>query len=500
MKAIILARVSTEEQKNEGSSLPAQSARLEEYCKRKGFEVSHRFSFDESAYKTKRDEFDKILDVISKTKEKVAVCFDKVDRLSRNVFDKRVSLLYEMAISGKIEIHFVSDGQILNDKIGATEKFHFQINLGLAKYFSDAISDSVKRAHEQMIRDGRITGRPPIGYMSIKIDEERRDIVPDPIRAPLIRRAFELYASGNYSVETLRNKLVLEGLTNLNGNPIASSILERMLKNPFYHGIMQRKDGKEFPHRYKTIIDQKLFRDCQDVFAGRRKAPTKNAGKAYIFQGLLTCADCGCRYTPETHKGRFVYYSCTNARRMCKKVYVNENDLLSPILKDLDMMGKLPSAYIERITSELKKSHESKTLYHTSAITALQTQYNETQARIDNLLNLLIDGKIPQEAYDKKQQELKKRQYDLGLQLEDYTHADESYHVAASMVLSIAKRAKDIFESSEPDEKRVFLNYLLQNSTVKGKNLSYALRSPFNAILELTTHPTRGAYPESNRS
>lgn len=277
-----------------------------------------------------------------------------------------------------------------------------------------------------MIRDGRITGRPPIGYMSIKIDEEKRDILPDPIRAPLIRRAFELYGSGNYSIETLRNILIPEGLTNLNGNPIAPSIIERMLKNPFYHGIIQRKDGKEFPHRYKTIISQRLFRDCQDVMSGRRKAPTKNVGKAYAFQGLLVCANCGCSYTPETHKGRFVYYSCTNARRKCKKEYVNEVDLLTPILKDLDLMSKLRKEHIERITSELKKNHESKTLYHTHAIGALQKQYNDAQVRIDSLLNLLIDGKIPQDVYDKKQQELKKRQFDLGIQLEDYTKADET--------------------------------------------------------------------------
>jgi len=59
MKAIILARVSTEEQKEAGNSLPAQIKRLEDYCQRKGFAIAKHFSFDESAYKTKRDEFDK---------------------------------------------------------------------------------------------------------------------------------------------------------------------------------------------------------------------------------------------------------------------------------------------------------------------------------------------------------------------------------------------------------------------------------------------------------
>ena len=79
----------------------------------------------------------------------MVVCFDKVDRLSRNVFDKRVSELYEKALKDEVELHFPSEGQVINSKISAAEKFHFSISLGLAKYYSDAISDNVKRAQEQ---------------------------------------------------------------------------------------------------------------------------------------------------------------------------------------------------------------------------------------------------------------------------------------------------------------------------------------------------------------
>lgn len=83
MKAIIIARVSTEEQKEAGNSLPAQIARMEKHCQNKGFTIIKKFSFDESAYKTKRNDFDNILDYVIEQKEKVVVCFDKVDRLSR---------------------------------------------------------------------------------------------------------------------------------------------------------------------------------------------------------------------------------------------------------------------------------------------------------------------------------------------------------------------------------------------------------------------------------
>ncbi|OGH18347.1 MAG: hypothetical protein A3F31_00540 [Candidatus Levybacteria bacterium RIFCSPHIGHO2_12_FULL_38_12] len=148
MKAIIIARVSTEEQKDAGNSLPAQTVRLENYCERKSYPIIKKFSFDESAYKDNRTEFDRILDYIIGLKEKIAVCFDKVDRLSRNIFDKRVSLLYEKALKDEVELHFVSDGQVINSQLSAVEKLNFSMSLGLAKYFSDAISDNVKRAHK----------------------------------------------------------------------------------------------------------------------------------------------------------------------------------------------------------------------------------------------------------------------------------------------------------------------------------------------------------------
>lgn len=64
MKAILIARVSTEEsvyanaspdrQRDAGNSLPAQVARLERYCQSKGFNISQVCSFDESAYTNDR--------------------------------------------------------------------------------------------------------------------------------------------------------------------------------------------------------------------------------------------------------------------------------------------------------------------------------------------------------------------------------------------------------------------------------------------------------------
>ena len=70
MKSVYIARVSTEEQKEANNSLPAQMARMKKYGQNKSFETLKEFSFDESAYKTKRNDFDGILRLCNRTKRK----------------------------------------------------------------------------------------------------------------------------------------------------------------------------------------------------------------------------------------------------------------------------------------------------------------------------------------------------------------------------------------------------------------------------------------------
>jgi hypothetical protein len=86
--------------------------------------------------------------------------------------------------------------------------------------------------------------------------------------------------------------------------------------------------------------------------------------------------------------------------------------------------------------------------------------------------------------------EYKEKQYDINIRLEEYTRADENFHIAASMVFSLANRALEIFESSEVNEKRQLLNFLLQNCRLSGKNLLFELRSPFDEIYAHADHPS----------
>ena len=498
MKAINVARVSTEEQREAGNSLPAQTERVASYIERKGFKPDKTFSFDESAYKSKRDEFDKLIEYVQKISktEKVAVCFDKVDRLSRSVFDKRVGTLYEMAVADQIELHFVSDNQIINNQMSAVEKFQFGMSLGLAKYYSDAIGDNVRRAFEKKRRNGEWTGGVRLGYLNVPLDEGKRlrkDIIIDPDKGHLIQKLFELYATGNYSYQTIRDEMIKQGLTTHKGKPPSKSIIENIIKDPFYCGTAVTQKYGSYTHKYPRLISRELFDKCQEIRLKRQKTPSKAVSKIdYILgDGLLKCRNCGCSISFETKKGgRYILGSCTNSKGICKREYVNENKLLEPIYEVLDKFGTITEDVQNDLVNELRKNTEVEVEYHKNQVNRIRSEYDKLKKMDNNLIDMLADTSITKDVYDKKHQEYADKLQTLEAELSMHREADYEYQTTISTVISVARRARSIFENcSEPMQKRAFLKFILQNPVVNGKNLEFSMVSPFNLVLKLADSP-----------
>ncbi|MGB3988467.1 MAG: zinc ribbon domain-containing protein [Minisyncoccales bacterium] len=211
--------------------------------------------------------------------------------------------------------------------------------------------------------------------------------------------------------------------------------------------------------------------------------------KEFIFSGLLKCARCGRSMSADLKKGKYIYYSCSNGKKNCKREYVREEVLLEPIKRFLRKI-KLDDEQIVQLVTYLKKNHENQALYHTRKIKEIDQKYSKIQNRISRSFDLLADGSITKDIYDAKLKEYKEQQYDLGIQKDELTQADENYHIVAKTVLNIAQKAEEIFESSEVAEKNQFMKFLLQNSVVDGKKPVFTMREPFSCIAKASNHPT----------
>src|SRR3990167_976761 len=475
MKAILIARVSTEEQKEAGNSLPAQIARLEAYCRNKGFPIMETWSFDESAYSNDRTEFDRIIDLILKQQETIAICCDKVDRITRNIFDTRISTLYEKALNGKLELHFVSDGQVINSKISAVEKFQFSINLGLAKYYSDAISDNVKRAQEQKLRKGEWLAKAPFGYKNIKKDDGTTDIIVEEYEAQIIKKTFELYATGAFSIDLLLKKLKSE-----HGVPWPRGSLGKLLNNPFYHGIMIVK-GKKYPHRYPPLISLALFDKVQEVKSKFNKKSFKFAGLPYMYRGLIRCGHCDLSITPEKHKG-YIYYHCTQYKGKHNAKWLREE----AITKQLGSVFKkmtIPEEIVEEIVKNLNTLQQDKVDFYKLDMDKFTKEQKSLSKMLDNLYLDKLKGSITESEYDKFYQSLHDQLICINSRIEQLEESDDNYFTTAKYVLSLANKAHELFENSEVEEKRQLINLLLSNVRVEDEYVLYDVQKPFDMII-----------------
>jgi site-specific DNA recombinase len=271
-------------------------------------------------------------------------------------------------------------------------------------------------------------------------------------------------------------------------NIITGQIAVFLLDNPFYHGMMQVK-GKLYPHKYPPLITESLFNQVQKVKHGANKSNARHAGKKDILlRGLMKCNCCGCQITGDIKKNKYVYYSCTNGKGICKKECVREEELLSPMLEYLDKI-KISDDLIEKIVDYLKKSFEAEQEFYKQTHENLRKELDQVQNRISRLVDSHLDGKIDGDIYEKKLNEYKKRQQEITFLMAAHVDADKASLITVKTVLDLAKRAKEIYESSKVDEKRQILNFLFSNLEMKDKKAIITLREPFDRLIAVSDHP-----------
>ena len=210
----------------------------------------------------------------------------------------------------------------------------------------------MKRSKDQSTRSGQWTAKAPFGYKNVTLASGQKNIEIEPSEAAFVKKMFELYSTGTHSFQTITDEMTRLGMRNSKGRNILSNRIEITLKNTFYSGVM-RMNGELYPHKYPPIISEELFEKVQNIIYSHHKTPVHYAGKEILFRGLIKCAKCGCTVTGYIKKGRYVYYSCNNAKKICEKILIKEEAVLAEVLRQFDKIRltdkKLPIYLLRQI-------------------------------------------------------------------------------------------------------------------------------------------------------
>lgn len=102
---------------------------------------------------------------------------------------------------------------------------------------------------------------------------------------------------------------------------------------------------------------------------------------------------------------------------------------------------------------------------------------------IDNLYLDKLKGRITDSEYDRFYTSLREQITDISVRLEKLQEAEDNYYITAKYLLNLVNRAFDIFISSEVEEKRQLIKFILSNLRLDDEKLLWNTEKPFDLIL-----------------
>lgn len=399
MNIRLYARISKIEDENE-TSIENQLDLLKEYVKNNEelrFGKIYEYSdADISGYTFDRPAFNQMLKDINETKNNILIVKD-LSRLGRN--NAQVLLLLENFKENEVRVISVNDNYDTfkddDDIIGIKTWFN-------ERYIKD-LSRKIKTVLHNKQKKGEVicSRHLPIGY---KLNTERQ-VVIDEEKAPIIRKIFELYATG-YRTPFIQKKLKDEIGININRDTIL-----KILRNDIYIGVWRTKktyrnkmggvkkkyapnEQYVFYNHHPAIIEKDLFDKVQQILDST--ARPKHKKYEYLFSGKIVCGLCGETYAAVSTYSQRKCYRCNSVNKSymprCNNKGISEKRMLEIVNNEF---RKFIFQRLKEIEDEILKLLQYDKDKIQQEINKLETQIQKNKNKIamlyDDRLNNIID-------------------------------------------------------------------------------------------------------------
>ena len=465
-KCVLYCRVSSREQEDTGYSLPAQEKLLKSYTEKKNFRITKKFSISESASgKKQREIFTEMINYTKQNNIKIILC-EKVDRLTRN-FRDAVKIDDWLEKNEERQVHLVKDSLILHKNSRSQEKLNWGIRILFAKNYIDNLSEETKKGQIEKLNQGWLPQKPPLGYKTTGEKGHKIHIL-DTTKAPLIKKMFELYATGNYSLSTLNKKMYQIGLKTNGENKLVRSRLAELLSDPFYYGKI-RWNNKIYNGKQEPTITEELFNRTQNAL--RRKNTPKYSKHFYLFKGLVNCTECKGPITWEKQK-ETIYGHCNHYRNCSQKKWAKETEVEKKVIEKLDQLKLKSPRLIEWIRKALKENHKEEIEFNSTSLNELNKRHKQLQKRLDRLYDDKLDDKITGEFYEKKFKQYSEGKEEAVQSIQEHSQSSDKYFELGINIYELSQKGKEIYLKATQKEKRKLLQIVFNNLSLNENKLT----------------------------
>ena len=226
LKYFLYCRKSTDVEDKQVLSIESQLAELRDLAKRENLNIADEYIEKRSAKMPGRPTFNDMLRRIQTGEAQGIICW-KIDRLARNPVDGgQIQWLLQQGVIAHIQTHDRS--HYPNDNV-----LMMSVELGMANEYVRQLSANTARGLRQKARQGDFPGKAPLGYIN---NSNIKKIAVHRKNAKLVKKMFELYATGSVRLENLSVILEQAGIYSKNNNRVHISRISSILTNPIYYG------------------------------------------------------------------------------------------------------------------------------------------------------------------------------------------------------------------------------------------------------------------------
>lgn len=420
-KYAIYVRKSTDTEDKQVLSLDSQLNELKELAKTNKIKIEKENIYVEakSAKAPGRPIFAKMMDMVDRGELSGILCW-KLDRLSRNPIDN--GRIIWAANRGLIEI--ITPQKSYTD----IDNLSISVEGAMANQYILDLSRNVKRGLKTKAEMGWLPNGAKPGYMNDKYASKgNKTVQSDPIRFPIIKKAWELMLTGAWSptkiMDYINNEMGYRSPKRgrIGGNPMHRSKIYLILSDPFYYGQFKYA-GTWYQGKHDPMITKEEF-DRVQFLLGRGCSPRPHK-REFFASGTIRCGECGGWITcEEKHqiicpvcKKKFAslnrtecpgcktkipeminpkilhytYYHCVKKKNPnCTQISITEDKLMEQVD---DYLGKIKISerFKDWAIERLNRIYDEEKITRNASINSLQEAYKDCVKRIDNLVKLKI--------------------------------------------------------------------------------------------------------------
>ena len=435
-RVAIYARVSTQEQAENGNSLDFQIEKLKAYCQLHEFKIVGEYvDAGVSGAKSERPALNKLKKDISKID---IVLIYKLDRLSRSIKDT-MYLIEDLFKPNDVNLISLSENFDTSQAMGMA-------TVGMLSTFAQLERETIKErmmaGKIQAVKNGKNINKTPFGY--IKKDGQ---LIKDERTKNCVDFIFKKMLEGKSLHETVK---LLEMSEYNNLRKWSFVFINRMAKNKVYCGHTEAL-GEIIKNTHDNYINDKEYNCINELLLERKTHSSKSQRNKLpaIFRGLISCPNCNRKLTPFSRRrkngDKSMYYRCNNCASKGKKtISITEKVFEKKLLKFLKYDFK-----IEFEKTKIEKKDYSKILNNLE-----NKKFKLQKAWLNELLT---------------DEELKKLQNEVNEQIESIRKEESEYNLMVenskkqSNITGIVSNFESLYLTMNGNEKIEFLNTIIKN-------------------------------------